>query len=203
MLGTLLEKLGGLLPKNFIIASFFPVLIFAFLNGVMLYLVSAGFSRGFDKYLALDAGRQTLYGFTILIGVAFLAYIFSTLNLFLREMLEGRHLFAWLKKRMVEDAQGKLDALEDNLKKSEKQVFLLKRDSDGWIERLENAYALGNEQMVECKYSDQGQVSKDIKGLKVVRTRNQLIEFDKLRRIVEGLETELKKYPTAKGRSEA
>jgi hypothetical protein len=203
MLGTLLEKLGGLLPRNFIVASFFPVLVFAFLNGIMLYLFSEGFSRNFDKYFALDAGKQTLYGFTILIGVAFIAYIFSTLNLFLREMLEGQHLFGWLKKRMVSEQQGKLDTLDDRLKKSGQQVSLLKRDSEDWIKRLGDAYATGNEQKVECKYSDQARVSIDINGLKAVRSRNQLIEFRRLKGIVEDLESELKKYPTASGHSEA
>ena len=202
MLGALLEKLGGLLPKNFIISSFFPILIFAFLNSVMLYLFTESFRRGFDMYLALDAGRQTLYGFTILIGIAFVAYIFSTLNLFLREMLEGRHLFGWLKKRMVVEQQGKLDALEDRLKKSEKEAFLFKRDSDGWIKRLEEAYALGNKQKVKNEYSALEPVSIEIKRLKVIRTRNQLIGFSELRSVVEALEVELKKYPTAKGNSE-
>jgi hypothetical protein len=199
MLGTLLEKLGGLLPKNFIIAGFFPVLVFAFLNGVMLYLFSEGFSRGLNKYLALDAGKQTLYGFTILIGVAFISYIFSTLNLFLREILEGRHLFGWLKMQMISEQRGKLDVLEERLRKAERRSHLLKRNSGGWINRLDEAYVEGNKQPVACAYSEPDQVSIEIKKLKAVKTLNQLIEFDKLKKIVEDLEGELKKYPTAIG----
>jgi hypothetical protein len=205
MLGTLLEKLGGLLPKNFIIASFFPMLVFAFLNGVMLYLFSEGFRSGFDKYLTLDAGKQTLYGFTLLIGVAFIAYIFSTLNLFLREMLEGQHLLAFLRLQtpMVSEKQRKLDTLENDLDKYRRQFFLLMQNSDSLIQSLTDARAVGNQQQVECKYSDQEPVSIDIKSLKAVRTRNELIKFSTLKRIVKDLADELEKYPTEKGRSEA
>jgi hypothetical protein len=71
------------------------------------------------------------------------------------------------------------------------------------IERLSDARAVGNQQQVECQYSNQETVSIDIKSLKAVRSRNELIEFGALKKIVEGLAGELEKYPTEKGRSQA
>ena len=198
MLGALLDKLGGLLPKNFIIASFFPMLIFAFLNGVMLYLFSGGFSRSFDRYLTLDAARQTFYGVVVLIGVAFVAYVFSTLNLFLRETLEGKHFLKLLRLQtpMVREQQRRLDELERDLDKSRRQFFLLRRDSDGWLKSLGEALKTGNEQSGPCEYTARGEVSKEIARLKWLRTRNELIEFKEMRAAVEALGSELKKYPT-------
>src|SRR5215204_3769046 len=92
MLGTLLEKLGTLLPKNFIIANLFPMLLFAGINGLMLYWMSDRFRLAVQNYFAMSAGSQALIGFPILIVITLTAYIFSTLNLFQREILEGRYL---------------------------------------------------------------------------------------------------------------
>src|SRR6476661_1189364 len=91
MLGTLLEKLGTLLPRNFIIASFFPMLLFAAMNGLMLYWMSDRFHQAVQNYFAMDAGSQALIGFPILIAITLAAYIFSTLNLLQRELLEGQY----------------------------------------------------------------------------------------------------------------
>src|ERR1044072_6410042 len=109
MLSTLLEKLGTLLPKNFIIANFFPMLLFAAMNGLMLYWMSDRFSMAVDKYFGKDAGNQALIGFPILIVITLAAYITSTFNLLQRELLEGRNLPDFLKKRLTAGQQRRLD----------------------------------------------------------------------------------------------
>src|SRR4029078_12414129 len=91
MLGTLLEKVGTLLPKNFIIANLFPMLLFAAIDSLMLYWLSGRFRSAVQNYFAMDAGEQALIGFPILIAVTLAAYIFSTLNLLQRELLEGQY----------------------------------------------------------------------------------------------------------------
>ena len=205
MLSTLLDKLGGLLPRSFIIASFFPVLIFALFNGFMLYRFSAAFRRVFDDYFALDASKQALYGAVVLILVSFFGYIFSTLSLFLRELLEGKYLavFTRIHTRMVAEKQRQLDVLKDDLDKFQRQFFLLKKNSTDWIVRLEKAYAIGNQKSVACEYSDKTPVSEQIKLLKVERTYNRLIEASRLQKIVKDLELQLQTYPTASSGSNA
>src|SRR6266852_2678042 len=75
MLGTLLDKLGTLLPKNFIIANFFPVLLFASSHAVVLWLISGPFREWCQRFYLLDAGKQTLFGLPLLLSVALTAYI--------------------------------------------------------------------------------------------------------------------------------
>jgi hypothetical protein len=197
MLGTLLDKLGGLLPRSFIVASFFPVLIFAILNGAMLYLFSSSFRRAFEAYFALDAAKQSIYGAGILIAISFVAYIFSTLNLYLLELLEGKHFagFTKLKTRMVAEKQQQLDALQDDLDESRMEFVLLKKDSDKWLERLAVAYRAANEPNIETKYSAESSVSTEIGKLKAKRTRNVLITAAEWKKIVSAFEDEVKGYP--------
>jgi hypothetical protein len=90
MLSALLDRLGALLSKYFIIGSFMPMMIFAFLNGTLLYVNSDRF-RGFvsPQLSGVAAGFVTA---TLLIGLAVTAYALSSVALFLREVLEGKHV---------------------------------------------------------------------------------------------------------------
>jgi len=198
MLGTLLDKLGGLLPRSFIVSSFFPVLIFATLNGAMLYRFSPSFKRVFEAYFALDASKQATYGVGILIAISFVAYIFSTLNLYLRELLEGKHFagFTTLQTLMVAEKQRQLDALKDSLERSKRQHFLLQKRYPEWFKRLEDAYRAANKPNVDNKYSAQSPVAIMISKLKTERTRNVLITAQRFEDAVSAFEQETKSYPT-------
>lgn len=103
MFGTVLEKLSTLLSKSFIIASFFPIVIFAAANGLMLYSTSASF-RAFAKHqYDPSLGAKAALMVFVLCFLAIVAYVFSPLNLTLRELLEGRH---W-PKRLSQWGQGR------------------------------------------------------------------------------------------------
>src|SRR5262245_64604892 len=115
MLGTLLEKIGTLLPRNFIIANFFPILLFAAMNGLMLYWMSDRFHQGVQHYFAMDAGPQALIGFPILIAITLAAYVFSTFNLLQREILEGRYGPKPLKERLSAGQLKRSDRSADDL----------------------------------------------------------------------------------------
>jgi hypothetical protein len=103
MLSALLDRLGALLSKYFIIGSFMPVLIFAFLNGVLLYFNSDRF-RGFVKpdLSGLQAGFAIA---TILIVLAVVAYGLSSISFFLREVLEGKHVINLLPSKLFQSVQ--------------------------------------------------------------------------------------------------
>lgn len=95
MLGTFLEKLQALLSKSFLIASFFPVLIFATINSVLLYTQSALFASFVRRYLAGQTGLidSVTVGMTALVALGIVAFLFSMLNTRLREILEGRRFW--------------------------------------------------------------------------------------------------------------
>jgi hypothetical protein len=91
MFGTVLEKLSTLLSKSFVISSFFPMLISAAANGLMLYFVSGRFRSFLKSVYDPNLGSTAVLMFVVLSLLAVVAYVFSPLNLTLREILEGRY----------------------------------------------------------------------------------------------------------------
>src|SRR5712691_3364814 len=106
MLSNLLDKLGALLSKSFVIGSFIPVLIFAFLNGALLYWNASWFRGGWAESQLFDAKAGFVMG-AILIGLAVTAYVLSSVSVFLREVLEGKHFRPFLPKKLFENSQRK------------------------------------------------------------------------------------------------
>jgi hypothetical protein len=198
MLGTLLDKLGTLLPKNFIIANFFPVLLFAFAHLVMLSFMSASFRDWGRQFYLLDAGKQALFLLPLLLFVALTAYIFSTLGLFLREILEGRYLPASLRIVLTAAQQKKVDATESRLKMYRVRRRELKRETRVWKKRLQDARAEGYALDTACTYAQTSLASQTIKELGRKRARNIWLDAADLALAVDLLEAELKKCPVDK-----
>jgi hypothetical protein len=206
MLDALLEKLGGLLPKNFIIAAFFPVLLFAGANGVMCYLTVPRFREWAGRYAALDAGQQAFYGIPVLIVVAVAAYIFSMLNLSLRRALEGEppllpdRVKDWLKRQLTVRQRHKLRRLEAQLKESERFWWRLKRlvdgkegKGDGLESILTKAYTAGTAQAAACDYAPDKSAAAAVAELAKRREENREITAQELSDAVGQLAAELGK----------
>ena len=193
MLGTLLEKLGTLLPKNFIIANLFPMLLFAAINGLMLYRMSDSFRLRAQNYFAMDAGNQALIGFPILIAITLAAYIFSTLNLFQRELLEGRYWPEPLKKVLTAGQQRRADQSATKFveKTRERRDF---RRLKG-VERLRVARVLGNQQQADCVYSDETEAAQAVAVLQEKRLKYDEISTEDFEAALQLLELELGKCP--------
>ncbi len=191
MLGTLLEKLGTLLPKNFIISSFFPVLIFAFLNALLCYVTSAACRRWFDEYGRLDTSKQALYGVPILIGVAVLAYIFSTFSLYLRQLLEGDYLPERLSRRMIASQRARLMKLQELLDEYGRKRFDLRVNQPVWQARLKEERRKGYEAGAPCGYTAASVAAVIIEELRLRRSQHEWIEFQELEAAADSLGREL------------
>lgn len=193
MLDTLLEKLSTLLPKNFIISAFFPVLLFSFLNGLLFYLTNESFRGRVTRFFDLDAGKQALFGFPVLIAIALIAYLFSMLNLSMRRALEGESLPGVLKKRLLVLQQAKLHLLDDDLDVYRQKWLDLKIKEDEWRTQLKKARARGNTKTATCSYSKAAPAARAIEGLRRRRELHRPLSFSDIGAAVVELEKELKK----------
>lgn len=193
MLGTLLDKLGTLLPKNFIIANLFPVLLFAAVNGLMLYWLSDSFRLAAQSYFAMNAASQALVGFPILIAITLTAYIFSTLNLFQREFLEGRYLPEALTKVLTAGQQRRADQSANRFleKTEERRAF---RRLNG-VKNLRAARASGNQTNAPCTYSEDSDAAIAVADLEEKRLRYDLIGAQEFEIALGLLEQELSSCP--------
>ncbi len=196
MLGTLLEKLEPLLSKAFLISSFFPFLIFSFCNGMMLYLLSPGSREQIENYWKLESLQQGFVGFSVLIAIAVLAYAFSTLNLLMREMLEGKHFPKAIKHRLIERQQSRLNVLEDKIDQAKRTRRAIRRGQaiDNWVDKMQKARAKGNKTK-QCSYDGQGSGVADVLGaLRNMRRQGQVIGSEKFAEAVNRLAAELENH---------
>jgi hypothetical protein len=191
VLGTLLERVGALLPKSFTIANLFPMLMFAAVNGLMLYWMSDRFREVVHDYLSQPAGKQALIGFPILIAIALAAYIFSTLNLLQRELLEGKYLWARAKRKMTAAQQKRIEALKAEVDATIKNRFAL--DELNADQRLLDARDEGNKLEIGCQYSASSDAAKAIKALHEKTLGYEAIRAADLETEIALLEGEFKK----------
>jgi hypothetical protein len=90
MLTTVLERLTTLASKHFIIGAFMPVLVFAFVNGVILYVEFEWFRGWADPQITGTA--RAFDAAALLISVVVIAHVLWSINGFLRQVLEGQYL---------------------------------------------------------------------------------------------------------------
>jgi hypothetical protein len=169
------------------------MMLFATMNGLMLFWISDSFRQMVEKYLAMSAARQALVGFPLLIAVTLAAYIFSTLNLLQREILEGEYLPSRAKGTMTAGQQRRIDD-------SDKQLATFRQHRRGLrklkgVERLRTARDEGNKLKNECKYSDRSEAAKIIAVLAKKTLRHEFIDIKELEQAVSWLEAELSKCP--------
>ena len=91
-LSGLLEKLKGLFSTALLISSVLPLFCFVLVNAAILTQYSETVRAWLQEFLVLDTGPKTVAAAFGSLGLLVLAYVFSTFNLSLREVLEGKQL---------------------------------------------------------------------------------------------------------------
>src|SRR5579859_6398619 len=119
MLGTLLDKLQSLFTKNFVIGSI-PLFAFLLANGLLAYRVSYYFQRWVQAYfLSQNAVRQAVLSFAFLLVAVVLSYVLSTLSVFMREVLEGKHgVGTFLSNALSQKYRDRLAEVDQNLRQA-------------------------------------------------------------------------------------
>jgi hypothetical protein len=92
MLSTLLGQLQTSFSKYFLLGSFFPVLAFAFLNGLIAYFLFSEWRYWVDQnVLNPSLGSGAFFTASAGLAIILVAYVVSSLNTTLRRTLEGRN----------------------------------------------------------------------------------------------------------------
>ena len=120
MLSTALDKLTTLTSRQFILGAFVPVLVFAFLNGTLLYQVWPGFRTWVGPQIGASATASAFAAAAAFVGIAVAAYIMWSLNGFLLRVLEGRYVRpdSKLEARLVGANQGRRHALREGYREA-------------------------------------------------------------------------------------
>jgi hypothetical protein len=106
MFGSVIDKIGGLLSRSFILASFFPFLIFVAASLAMAWIALPQTRPTLTAFFELEAGKQAVVIATVMIAIAVVAYVVSPLTVVVRQMLEGRlFLPRWAQNKMLAGEQ--------------------------------------------------------------------------------------------------
>jgi len=114
MFGTVLDKIGGLLSRSFVLANFFPFVIFTAASVAVAWIGLPDARSTLTAILELDAGKQALVFAAVLITIAVVAYVVSPLTVVVRRILEG-DLFVpgWLRTLMEAEQKEIADRLKN------------------------------------------------------------------------------------------
>lgn len=158
MFGTLLDKLGSIFSKSLVIGSI-PLLSFLALHGLVIYHISEGFRSRVQWYLGLSAGKAAELAMVVCLGVAVVSYVLSTLSVFLREVVEGKHLyFGWLEDALSQRYRERLAVLEDKLAAARKVRRNLRSFQENSMTLMGNAYKAG-QTAKDCAYQRRPQIA--------------------------------------------
>jgi hypothetical protein len=187
MLGALLDKLGSLFSKAFVLGSI-PLLAFLFLHGLMVYRVSYRFQKFVTSYLfGADTARTAVIAFAMLLVVAMLTYVQSMLSVTLREVLEGKH-FGIFTNALSQLYRDRLQKLERSLTEAKRNRRTIRQSQQTWRETMGTAYREGQKQK-GCAYTR----ASALQTLFDRRDGNQDITFNELSSSVEDMTKQLAK----------
>jgi hypothetical protein len=112
-IGTLLDRLQGLLSKGFLLGGFIPAFLFLLLNGGLAYGLFPSL-REDPALLALTAGTSPFVTGLLIVVLTFLLGIaLWSLNPWLRQFLEGRYLPSLLRKNWEKRQYALYDTMEN------------------------------------------------------------------------------------------
>jgi hypothetical protein len=189
-LTALLDKLTALLPKYFIIGAFVPVLIFGFLNSILLYQCSETFR---DWVRSQGLTKSTLFTSTaILVGLAVVAYLLSALNVFMREILEGKHIANTRLNDYLESLQRKnVSKLEDEYRDARDQGLQISGNKAAWQDAMVAAAQKGLTTGANNYDGSSSTAAKELIGLRDKRAKAQTIGPTEISHAVNALNSEL------------
>ncbi|QIE27993.1 hypothetical protein SBC1_61050 (plasmid) [Caballeronia sp. SBC1] len=116
MFGSLLNNIVSVFSKNFLIASFLPVLAFTFMNGAALYVLFEPWHQWGDQHVIQVKGVGDVAFLTGVLAIALivLSYLVSSITNSLRRIMEGNwpewiaHLFSPAQERRLSVIEGRI-----------------------------------------------------------------------------------------------
>jgi hypothetical protein len=90
--------------------------------------------------------------FALLLLVVILSYVFSTLSVFLREFLEGKHFGEFLSNALSQHYRDRLTAVERKLIEDKHNMQAIRVNDAAWRKSMGDAYRLVGRALTVCKY---------------------------------------------------
>ena len=193
MLASIIDRLTSLISKYLVIGFFLPVLMFAFVTAAITY---HEFSRFREWARPEISGTAKAFDVVvILVGLSIVAYLFSVLSTFLREILEGKHLLeVWpaLMQRLQARQQERLTKIQTEYITAKREHELITRKKATWRETLSNAASTGMQRSQNVSgFDSTSPTAKQIDDLQILRSQAKGFTSDDIGAAVKLLATTL------------
>ena len=178
MFSAFIDKLGGLLPKPFILSTYLPVVAYLFVNGLIVYALNANFRIFVGPSLSLTGVATPVL---LLFGVSIVvAYMISTIAAFLREVLEGQDMW-WrigpLRRLMLTFQQKQLDTILTSLREARNETREIAKAKERWEKEFERVAETLSQTGWPPKYDRAHSLCTQLQKLRAIRAQSQPIHY--------------------------
>jgi hypothetical protein len=196
MLTSVLDRLTTLLSKYFLIGYFVPVMVFGFFSGAIFYHNFTWFREWAKPEIsgtvkAFDAGA-------VLVALAIGAYLLSTINVFLREVLEGKHVIERLpplEQRLRSRQEARLKSLQTEYAQARNEHGAILESKLSWQQELAESAAAGKKDAAGANAYD-GQSGATVEQLNMLReliAKAEPPSVARLRQAIDAMKADLAK----------
>jgi hypothetical protein len=181
MLSTFLSQLQSYFSKYFVVGSFCPMLVFAFVNGLTAYFLFGAWRRWVDvNFFKSDIGRGAFVTTSLVVAIVLAGYVLSSLSTFLRRLMEGEW---WdpLAKLFIPAQNRRRQRLIDNLTKAAMDIVDL-RDAPRWEQSIRDSRDIGRLQRrgTEFQPPTPDPLKNRLNTLEKRRGKNEIVAAEQL-----------------------
>jgi hypothetical protein len=181
MLSTFLSQLQSYFSKYFVIGSFFPMLAFAFANGVAAYFLFGAWRNWVNTDVFNSTiGRGAFLTTSLVVGIVLAAYVLSSLSTLLRQQLEGK---SWGRpsKLFIPVQNRRRQRLIDELVAANMDIADL-ADASGWEQHIRDSQKVGRSKSkgVAFQAPPQDNLESGLKNLEAKRGKYEIVEANLL-----------------------
>lgn len=181
MLSTFLSQLQSYFSKYFVVGSFCPMLVFAFVNGLTAYFLFGAW-RGWvhTNILGSDVGRGAFLTTSLVVAIVLAGYVLSSLSTFLRRLVEGEW-WAPLARLFIPAQNRRRQRLIDNVTTAAMDIVDL-RDAPRWEQSIRDSRDIGRLQRRGTQFQPPAAdaLENRLRTLEGSRGKNEIVAADDL-----------------------
>ena len=181
-LSGLIEKLQGLFTRATLVANLVPTVFFFVINVAILGRYDKRVDTWIHSYASGDGLQKTLTGLLVGFALLVIAYVYSSLNLVLRQVLEGKYLPTLLSP-LTESEYRRRHDLKRRFDEAAKNKFAIEGDREKWARRMQTARNVAKSP-AHCTYSAKSRPAE----VGSVVMRNRAVKYEEFEQAVTALE---------------
>jgi hypothetical protein len=195
MFSTVIDKLTAAFSKQLLPAAIYPLLVAGFFNVLLLAATNHDFRVWANQQRQeTKVGTAAFNAAIAIIVLTVIAGILTTLNTFLRELLEGKHWPAFLSEWLMPIETERLFKFDAQLDDVARQHWQLRRVA-GWDTELAKDRQTGHALEHAPVYCGLPRLAANaLIRLRAERQRGELLDFQDLRTVREALGTALRSH---------